>query len=78
MNKKRRGVVLRWGSRGFGFIQDSETRVEYYAHISAVANNIGLAPGVQVTFEISPAETTKGARAALLITPLPVAEVGHE
>ena len=72
MNKKRRGVVVRWGSRGFGFIQDSETRTEYYAHISAVVGNIGLAPGVQVTFETSPAEIKRGAPAAVLITPLPV------
>jgi cold shock CspA family protein len=70
MNKKRSGVVVRWGGRGFGFIQDTETRIEYFAHISAVAGHIGLEPGVQVAFEVSPVESKSGSPMAVFIVPV--------
>lgn len=69
--KKRKGVCVRWGGRGFGFIQDLETQVEYFCHISCVENRIGLAPGTQVEFEIAAFSSKSGAPVAVFVKLLP-------
>jgi cold shock CspA family protein len=51
MNKVREGVVLRYGSRGFGFLVEPSSSIEYYFHISSVHDWRVLRAGDRVCFE---------------------------
>jgi cold shock CspA family protein len=50
MQQIREGVVLRFGSRGFGFLVEPSTRIEYYFHISNVRDWRVLQTGDRVRF----------------------------
>jgi cold shock CspA family protein len=46
------GVVTRFGSRGFGYILDPQTRIQYWFHIQDVIGRLTLQTGDKVHFEI--------------------------
>jgi cold shock CspA family protein len=74
MSIKRRGVVVRWGERGFGFIRETEPDAgkEYFCHIESVIGRVALATGLQVEFELAAFESKRGAPQAVFVTPLPL------
>ena len=51
---KHKGTVLRFGAKGFGFLADSVTRIQYFFHASDVADRVALREGDAVTFEEGP------------------------
>lgn len=61
MNKKRTGVVVRFGARGFGFIQDSKTQENIYVHVEDIEGRMLLRTGDVVEFEVF--EHPRGPRA---------------
>lgn len=64
---KKDGVVTRFGSRGFGFILDPETRQEYWVHIADVIGRKTLQTGDKVRFEIGTPKTGSAATPAILV-----------
>jgi cold shock CspA family protein len=72
-NERRKGVCVRWGGKGFGFLQDTSVEVgkEFFCHISYVEGRIGLEPGARVEFEVSPSASKSGAPQAMLVTVIP-------
>jgi cold shock CspA family protein len=52
MSELRNGVVLRFGSRGFGFILEPETRAQYFVHIEDVIGRKTLQTGDKVRFQV--------------------------
>jgi cold shock CspA family protein len=47
---KRNGKVVRFGAKGFGFITETTTRVQWFFHIKDVVDRIELAEGDMVSF----------------------------
>jgi cold shock CspA family protein len=67
---KRIGVVVSFGSRGFGFIADIETSKQWFVHISDVEGKKELRAGDRVEYEEA-LHYAKGPR-AIQVNPLPV------
>ena len=67
MNDKLEGVVVRFGARGFGFILDLKSRVQYFAHINDVVGRETLQAGDRVTFLIGQARPGQNALPAIFI-----------
>lgn len=63
------GVVLSYGSRGFGFVMDLATRQEFFFHVSGVKGYTVLAPGDHVKFQICPKPGKDGRPVAWMIEP---------
>ena len=59
-----KGVVFRFGAKGFGFIQMDDTQKQIYFHITDVVGRLILQAGNQVEFQIQ--KTDKGDRAILV------------
>ncbi len=75
---KRIGVVLRFGIRGFGFLQDVESRKEYFVHIDDVIGRIALMTGQRVEFQEGPAPRPGKAQQAILVDIIETAPVSSE
>lgn len=73
---KKSGVVLRFGIRGFGFLQDVETRKEYFVHLDDVVGRLALMTGQRVEFEEGPAPKSGKAPQAVLARLLPSETAG--
>jgi cold shock CspA family protein len=54
MNTVKRGVIDRFGARGFGFLIELGTRRTYFVHIRDVIGRIALQTGDVVEFQAGP------------------------
>lgn len=61
------GVVVRFGSRGFGFILDPETRTEYFVHLRDVVGRKTLQTGDEVRFQIGQLKAGSSAPPAIQV-----------
>jgi cold shock CspA family protein len=53
---RKRGVVLSWSKRGFGFVV-TEERQQYFLHVRGLANLFTLpAEGDLIEFDVAPAQ----------------------
>jgi cold shock CspA family protein len=53
-SEKRVGVVVRYLSgRGFGFLKDIDSNIEYFFHISSVPDRL-IVETMRVTFKLGP------------------------
>jgi cold shock CspA family protein len=51
---KHQGKVVRFGAKGFGFVADSTTRVQFFVHVSDIVDRVDLQEGDRVTFDEGP------------------------
>ena len=51
MSVRRKGVVTRFGSKGFGFLTDIQNRESFFVHVRDVDRFIELREGDRVEFE---------------------------
>ena len=68
---KKEGVVLRFGNKGFGFIQCAETRKEFFVHIDNIFGRVALMTGQRVEFEEAPSLIPGKAPQAVKVRLLP-------
>lgn len=61
------GVVSRYGSRGFGYIWEPETRQEFWFHAVDVTDRISLRAGDKVRFEVGRPKPGAKSPVAILI-----------
>ena len=74
---KKNGLVTRFGAKGYGFISETGTSKEWFAHVSDVVGHFALMAGQRVEFEEHPLSTASQPRAALIdIIIAPTAKVG--
>lgn len=52
--ERRIGVVVRWGAKGFGFLNDCQTSKQYFVHVVDVEDRIELRIGDRVEYEVFP------------------------
>ena len=64
---KHKGVVLRFGARGFGFLLEPSTKIQYFAHINEVVGHKTLQAGDEVTFLIGQPRPGQNILPAILI-----------
>jgi cold shock CspA family protein len=64
---RKHGVVTRFGSKGFGFVLEPQSRLEYFFHIADVKQRISLKAGDHVTFEVGHAKPGTKAPVAILV-----------
>jgi cold shock CspA family protein len=67
MNDIKDGVVLRFGSRGFGFVLDPQTRLEYFVHIADVVGRKTLQTGDRVRFQIGQPKSNSSTLPAIVV-----------
>lgn len=65
------GVVSRYGSRGFGYIWEPETRQEFWFHAVDVTDRISLRAGDKVRFEVGRPKPGAKSPVAILVELLP-------
>ena len=58
--------MVRFGSHGFGFVRDYETRKEYFVHIADIAGRRNLRAGQKVKFVIGEPTLAHPQRAVLV------------
>jgi cold shock CspA family protein len=67
MDDKREGVVTRFGARGFGYLLDPKTRIQYFFHITDVIGRKSLQTGDKVTFLVGNPKPGASAPPAILV-----------
>ncbi|MGA8367134.1 MAG: cold shock domain-containing protein [Candidatus Acidiferrales bacterium] len=63
----KNGVVVRFGSRGFGFVLDPETKEQYFVHIEDVIGRKTLRTGDTVKFQVGIAKPGSRTLPAILV-----------
>ncbi len=63
---KHTGVVLRFGIRGYGFLQDVANQKQYFVHIDDVIGRYALMTGQRVEFEEGPQKPGRAQQAILV------------